>query len=390
VQGVATVLPATTKIMSADDHLIEPPHLWVDRVPQRFRDDCPRIVEIDGREAWSYEGHITYIPMGSCRARPGFKEEGYPPAPGTARFDEIRPGCYDPDARLADMDIDGVWGQLCFPNFARFAGHRFYLGVRDRELGLACLRAYNDYLLDEWCATDRARLFGAVILPLPDVDLAIAELERVLAKGARALAFSENPTVLGLPSVHTDHWDPLWSVVADAGIPVCMHIGSSSRLVTTSDDAPPTVLVSLNGLNSMMAGVDWLLSGVLERFPGLRVILSEGGAGWIPYILERADKAFFDKRIQPNPTIGQTARGGTLAPSELFRRQMYVCLVDEHFALRVLGDIPVDNLLWEGDYPHGDGLWPHNRKYLENVLADIDDGDAVKIAETNLRGLLGA
>ena len=316
------MLPASIRLMSADDHMIEPRHLWVDRVPARYRDRCPRIVEVDGREAWRYEDELTYIPMGSCRPLPGFSEAGYPPAPGTARYDEIRPGCYDPVERIKDMDIDGVWGQLCFPNYARFAGHRFFLNVQDHDLALTCLRTYNDYLLDEWCATDASRLYGAVILPLNDIGLAVAELERVLAKGAKAIAFSENPTVLGLPSVHTDHWDPLWSVVNEAAIPVCMHIGSSSRLVTTSADAPPTVLVSLNGLNSMMAGVDWLMSGILERFTNIKVILSEGGAGWIPYILERADKAFHDKRLKPNDTIGQTSRGGTVPPSQLFREHM--------------------------------------------------------------------
>ena len=382
------MLPATARVLSADDHIIEPPDLWVGRVPARYRNRCPRIVEVDGRQAWEYEDELTYIPMGSCRALPGFREEGYPPAPGTANFDEIRPGCYDPGERIKDMDIDGVWGQLCFPNFARFAGHRFFLNVKDHDLGLACLRTYNDYLLDEWCATDRERLYGAAILPLHDVELAVAELERVLEKGAKALAFSENPTVLGLPSVHTDHWDPLWKVVQAAGIPVCMHIGSSSRLMTTSPDAPPTVLVSLNGVNSMMAAVDWLMSGILERFEGMKVILSEGGAGWVPYMLERMDKAFHDKRIKPNLTIGQTSKGGTIPPSELFRRQMYVCLVDERFALRSLGDVPVDSLVFEGDYPHGDGLWPENRRYLETALANVPDADAAKIAEGNLAGLL--
>jgi predicted TIM-barrel fold metal-dependent hydrolase len=382
------MLLPSTRLISADDHMIEPRHLWVDRVPARYKDSCPRIVEVDGREAWLYEGELTYIPMGSCRALPGFNEAGYPPAPGTARYDEIRPGCYDPVERLADMDIDGVWGQLCFPNYARFAGHRFYLNVKDPELALACLKTYNDYLLDEWCATDPSRLYGAAILPLNDIDLAVAELKRVIGKGAKAIAFSENPTVLGLPSVHTDHWDPLWAIAQEARIPVCTHIGSSSRLVTTSADAPPTVLVTLIGLNSMMACADWLLSGTLERFPQLKLILSEGGAGWIPYILERADKAFHDKRIQPNAEIGQTSKGGTVPPSQLFAEHVYVCLVDEHFALRSLADIPVDNLLFEGDYPHGDGLWPDNRKYLENVLADVPDDDAAKIAETNLRGLL--
>ena len=130
------------------------------------------------------------------------------------------------------------------------------------------------------------------------------------------------------------------------------------------------------------------MSGTLERFPKLKVILSEGGAGWIPYILERADKAFHDKRIRPNAAIGQTSKGGEVPPSQLFRDHMYVCLVDEHFALRSLGEIPVDNLLWEGDYPHGDGLWPDNRDYLQKSLLDVPEEDALKICETNLRTLL--
>ena len=232
-------------------------------------------------------------------------------------------------------------------------------------------------------------LYGAVILPLHDIDLAVAELRRTIKKGARALAFSENPTVLGLPSVHTRHWDPLWEILDETGIPLCMHIGSSSRLVTTSDDAPVTVLVTLNGLNSMMAATDWLMSGILERFPNLRVILSEGGAGWIPYLLERADKAFFDNRLGEDPSLGRVLPRGTRPPSELFAQSISACLVAEKFALRSLGDIPVDNLLWEGDYPHGDGLFPHNHEYMEHALADVPDADATKIAETNLRALLG-
>lgn len=382
------MLPDDIKIMSADDHIIEPPHLWVDRVPAKYRDDCPRIIEIDGRQAWKYEDEITYIPMGSCRALPGFDEAGYPPAPGTARFDEIRPGCYDPVERLKDMDIDGVWGQLTFPNYARFAGHRFYMNGHDHELGLACLRTYNDYLLDEWCATDPERLYGAAILPLHDVDAAVVELERVIAKGAKSIAFSENPTVLGFPSVHTDHWDPIWRVASEAHLPISMHIGSSSRLLNTSEDAPPRVMVSLIGLNSMMTAVDWMFSGILERHPGLKVILSEGGAGWLPYILERTEKAFHDGRIQANREIGQSGSGDSRPPKQVFSEQMYVCLVDERFALRSLGDIPVDNVLFEGDYPHGDGLWPNNRVYLEKALSEVPEDDARKIAETNLRRVL--
>src|SRR4029079_9747979 len=253
----------------------------------------------------------------------------------------------------------------------------------DRDLALSCLQTYNDYLLDEWCAVAPDRLFGAAILPLGDLDDAVRELERVIDRGAAAIAFSENPTVLGLPSVHTDHWDPLWAVASEAGVPVCMHIGSSSRMTTTSDDAPPTVLVSLNGVNSMMAAVDWLQSRVLERFPALKVVLSEGGAGWIPYILERAEKAFFDHRITRREP-------GDRSPGERFAEQMYVCMVDEHFALRALGDIPVDNLLWEGDYPHGDGWCPHTHDSLEKVLGSVTDDDPRQIVETNFHRVFSA
>jgi predicted TIM-barrel fold metal-dependent hydrolase len=382
------MLPAETKLMSADDHMIEPAHLWVDRVPEKYRDRCPRIVETDaGRQAWLFEDEQVYIAMGSCRPLPGMPVQGFPPSPGTARYDEIRTGCYDPVERLKDMDIDGVWGGLCFPNYSRFAGHRFYgPHIKDTELAYACLQTYNDYLIDEWCGTDPTRLYSAVILPLDDLELAISELKRVIAKGAKAIAFSENPTVLGLPSVHTDHWDPLWAVASEANLPICMHIGSSSKLITTSDDAPVTVSVTLNGVNSVLAGVDWLMSGTLERFPGLSVILSEGGAGWVPYILERSNKAFHDSRLDRDLSIGQPGKG-TVLPSELFAKHMYVCLVDEQFALHSLGDLPVDNVLWESDYPHGDGLWPDNHRYLEKALADVPDADALKIAETNFRRL---
>lgn len=382
------MLPSSARIYSADDHLIEPAHLWVDRVPAKYRDRCPRIVEVDGRECWVFEDQRYLLTMGSCRPRDGFAEEGYPPAPGTARYDEIRPGNYDPAERLKDMDLDGTWGQLLFPNYARFAGHRFFPNAQDQDLALACLVAYNDHLLEEWCALAPDRLFGAAILPLHRIDDAVAELERVVAKGARAIAFSENPTVLGLPSIHTDYWDPLFAAAQDAQVPLCTHIGSSSRLVSTSADAPVTVQVTLLGVNSMMAAADWLLGSVFDRFANLTVILSEGGVGWIPYLVERADKVWHDKRIDFDPVLGRLHHKPAQPPSVNFREHMYACLVDERFALTALDQLPVDNILFEGDYPHGDGLWPNNRAYLEKVLTDVPDETAAKIAGSTLRRLL--
>jgi len=383
-------LPADAKIYSADDHLIEPAHLWVDRAPAKYRDRAPHIEEVDGRECWVFEDQRYLLTMGSCRPREGFSEEGYPPAPGTARYDEIRPGCYDPAERLRDMDLDGVWAQLLFPNYARFAGHRFYPDAQDQDLALWALQAYNDHLLEEWCALAPDRIFGAAILPLHRMDDAVTELERVVAKGARAVAFWENPTVLGLPSIHTDYWDPLFAAAQEMRIPLCTHIGSSSKLVSTSTDAPVTVQVTLLGVNSMMAAADWLLGNVFDRFPTLKVILSEGGTGWIPYLVERADKVWHDARIDFDPILGRMHHKPKQPPSVNFREHMYACLVDERFALTALDQLPVDNILFEGDYPHGDGLFPNNPAYLEKVLADVPDDIAVKIAGITLAGLLQA
>jgi len=383
-------LPPSAKIYSADDHLIEPAHLWVDRAPAKYRDRAPHIEEVDGRECWVFEDQRYLLTMGSCRPREGFSEEGYPPAPGTARYDEIRPGNYDPAERLHDMDLDGVWAQLLFPNYARFAGHRFYPVAQDQDLALWALQTYNDHLFEEWCGLAPDRIFGAAILPLHRMDEAVAELERVVAKGARAVAFSENPTVLGMPSIHTDYWDPLFAAAQSLQIPLCTHIGSSSKLVSTSPDAPVTVQVTLLGVNSMMAAADWLLGNVFDRFPTLQVILSEGGTGWIPYLVERADKVWHDPRIDFDPILGRMHHKPKLPPSVNFREHMYACLVDERFALTALDQLPVDNILFEGDYPHGDGLFPNNRAYLEKVLADVPDDVAVKIAGSTLAGLLQA
>jgi predicted TIM-barrel fold metal-dependent hydrolase len=364
------VLPASTKPISADDHIIEHPHVWTDRLPERLRAAGPHVVELDdGRQVWAYEDELVKIRKGNALPRDGFGGDNE----AWIRFDEMRPGCYDPKERLADMDRAGVWASLGFPDFARFSGHRF-LGRKDPQLALQCVRAYNDYVLDEWCATAPERLMGTSIVPYWDLPAARAELERVAQSGARALAFSEDPTAFGLPSIHTRHWDPLWAAVSATGLPVCMHIGSSGRFVRTTPDAPDTTTMTVLATQTMCACADWLFSGVFERFPSLRVIFSEGGAGWAPFIVERAEKAF--------GRYGDDS-GGTRSPAELFAEHVYVCIVDEPFAVHSLADLPVDNLLWETDYPHESGSFPDSRKLLEHLLRDVSEDDAVKIAESN-------
>jgi predicted TIM-barrel fold metal-dependent hydrolase len=369
------MLTADTKLISVDDHVIEPPHTWVDRVPAKYRDAAPRIVQReDGRQVWVYEEQVVPIMPGTVRFRPEVTVRHRE----AANFDEMLPGCYEPIARLKAMDTDGVWAELCFPNFARFAGHRFF-PTTDPELSAVCIRAYNDFIFDEWCAADPDRLLALMLIPWWDIDASVAEIDRLADRGPHGIAFTENPTVLGMPSVHTEHYDPIWARAEALDVAICMHIGSSSQLVTSSDDAHPGVQWTATGINSMLAMADWLFSGVLDRFPGLRVLYSEGGAGWVPYILERAQKL-----VDISNANGR-ALGIKRTPHEYFRDNMFACMVTDEFAIASREAIGIDNLMWEADFPHSDGMYPRSRTNLERVLADVPDEDARKICELNAR-----
>ena len=146
--------------------------------------------------------------------------------------------------------------------------------------------------------------------------------------------------------------------------------------MTSSPEAPPSVTVALFGANSMVAFADWIFSGIFERFPGLRIVLSEGGAGWIPYMLERCEKSW---------QIHGEGSGAVRAPEEIYRDHITACMVTDAFAIESLEHIGVDNLMWESDYPHQDGMFPESRTVLEKTLATVADADAVKIGSSNAR-----
>ena len=226
-------------------------------------------------------------------------------------FAEMRPGCYDPAARVEDMDRDGVWAQLCFPTFARFAGTRFLQDCEDRELALACVEAYNDFMLDEWCGYCPDRQIPLVILPLWDVAACVRRGRAGAARGAKAISFPENPAPLGLPSWHSGAWDPLLAVAEQAELPLCMHIGTSGRSTATAPDCPDSVRYTLLATNSMGAAADLLLERRLRALPRApKVAISEGGIGWMPYFLERIDWTWEGHRLmEPRIDFGLQAIG---------------------------------------------------------------------------------
>jgi predicted TIM-barrel fold metal-dependent hydrolase len=378
------------QIVSVDDHLIEHPRVWQDRLPERFKEDGPQIREVDGMHMWHYDGNV--MPTIGLNAVAGKPREAWGLDP--VRYEDMIPGCYDPAARVKDMDLDGEQSALCFPSFPGFAGSTFFR-AKNRELALECVKAWNDFYIDEWCGTAPDRFVPMAILPFWDIEASVAEAERVIAKGARTISFPDSPVPAGLPSFHTPHWDPLWAVCSEAGVPLSLHFGSgafvpgysfaanamNTAAFKTTPEAPFAVAITLFSSNLMWTTVDLLFSGTLQRFPELQFSLAEGGIGWIPYILERADYTWDRHRYYQN--IDFDSR-----PSDLFRQHFWGCFIDDEHGLANRHAIGVDRITMEVDYPHSDSNWPNTRKRAAEVLADIPDHEVEMIVETNARRML--
>ena len=367
------MLPDDVQVISVDDHVIEHPRVWTDRLAAEHQEAGPTVIEMEGGvQAWSFEGRpMPTIGLNAVAGKDP-KDFGLDPV----RFDEMLPGCYDVQARLADMDLDGIHAQMCFPSFPGFAGSTFF-AAQDKDLANACVVAWNDFILDEWCAAAPDRFIPMVMVPFWDVAAAVAEVARTAAKGAKAITFTEAPHRLGLPSFHTDHWDSFLAAAQDADLPLCMHFGTGGA-PDVAPDANFAVAIALFGMNSQFTTVDLLLSPVFHKFPRLRVALSEGGIGWIPYVLERADYTWERHRWY-------TGVNTEVRPSDLFRDHVFGCFIADSAGVEMRALTGVDNLMFEGDYPHSDSNFPSSRKMLAEVLRDVPDAEARKIAEDNAR-----
>jgi predicted TIM-barrel fold metal-dependent hydrolase len=252
---------------------------------------------------------------------------------------------------------------------------------KDKELADHCVRAWNDFILEEWCPGGPPGLFVPMIIcQVWDPVLAAAEVRRGADKGARALCFVENPVPDGLPGFHTDHWDQLWDAVQETEMPVCLHIGSSGYIPMPDPSAPLSSTITLANVGGILSIVNLLLSPVCYKFPDIKIVFSEAGIGWIPAVLERADRQLDRHQYW-------SGRQGALTPTEIFRRNMYVCMVEEPIGLTFHGIIGADRILAETDYPHSDSLYPRVQESYQQVFDGIPEDVVTAVSHGNAEKL---
>ena len=385
-------------IVSLDDHVVEPPGVWEDRLPAKYREIGPRIVHAPGgtpildgggyREApgtdgpdvawWFYEDHRYSVKRLIAAAGYPADEIGF----DGITYDQMRPGCWQPAARLDDMTLNHVEASLCFPNYPRFCGQLF-IGGKDEELARLCVEAYNDWMVDEWCAGTGGRLIPLCLVPMWDVDLAVAEVQRNAARGVRAVCFSELPAWLGLPSIHSGYWEPFFAACADTGTVVAMHIGSGTKTITSSPDAPDAVQATNMFANSATSLIDFLFSGILVRNPGLRLLYAEAQIGWIPYVLERVDDVWDVHRGWSNSQTNVTE-----PPSRYYYEQVTSCFFKDGVGVENLDRVGRRNIVFETDYPHQDGTWPNTEQVAKELFGHLDADDVFRIVRGNAVDLL--
>jgi predicted TIM-barrel fold metal-dependent hydrolase len=364
-------------LFSVDDHIVESPGVWVDRVPQKMKDRVPHVVEADGRQMWVWEGgQETTMGLNAVAGRP-IETWGMEPL----RFTDMIPGCYQPAERARDLIGQGIVASVSFPTLPGFGGRKFET-FADKELALLCVQAWNDFMIDEWCGAKPDVFVPMHIVPVWDVQLAVAETERMIGRGTKAVCWLEDPANLGLPGYHTDYWYPLFDLCQSAGLPMCMHIGGASPKVSLEGTIPMAAIAGAFALAATSA-VNMMVSPVCRKFPDIKLVWSEGGIGWITAALERADRQWLRHQRWTHVPDAH------IMPSEVARRNMWFCMIEEPIGLSYRHDFTVDHILWESDYPHADTPFPHTQRQCEELFAGVPQDEIDAITYRNAEALFG-
>jgi predicted TIM-barrel fold metal-dependent hydrolase len=343
---------ATGFVNSADSHVVEPLDLWVQRLPASLKERAPRIADVDGEPRLLVEGMVPRRMGGGGNTD---AEQRDRERAGEGHF---RAGGWDPDQRIVDLDKDGVWGEVLYPTIALFA-----FMIPDPELRWASARAYNDWLAETFGAQSQ-RFAGAAMIPVHEIEPAVAEIERIAGLGLRSIMLP-----IQAPEsrpYNSREYDPVWAAAQAHGLPVSFHVGTGSNPVTERGLGGAVINYVEVGLGAQRTLAYLAASGVLERHPDLHVVMVECGAGWLAWLLERMDEAFEEHAHWVQPKLPEP-------PSFYVRRQGHVTFGNDGAGVVNRGFTGVEPLLWASDYPHPEGTWPHTRETLDRIFSGVPD-----------------
>lgn len=381
------------RIIDADCHILEPPDIWENHLDARFADKAPKLVQDhEGGDAWLTAVGGDPDPIG-LTATPGMPYDQFRWFGVT--YEEARTGCYNGAARLADMDLDGVYAEVLFPP-QRTMSH--FLGDDDPEFVLAGVDAYNRFLFDEFCAPDPARLVGIAQIPSIGIDAAVAGLHAAAARGAKGVLISNWPS--GGESLSRDD-DPFWAAAAEAGLPVSIHINIISRNARMAArkaaaaqgnhlyrlDSEATRAKAIGGMSHVFAMAtgamtQMIFTGVYERFPTLQVAWIETGVGWIPHFLECVDDRWWRNRVWGDLPISEP-------PSTYWYRNNAASFIVDRSGIELRHRVGIDNLMWSSDYPHHGNDWPYSRKVIAETTSQCTADERAKIVGGNAARIWG-
>jgi predicted TIM-barrel fold metal-dependent hydrolase len=360
------------KFISGDDHVQEHPDVWTKRLSKaKWGDRIPGLKrETDGADYWYVDGRK----LGPA-ARAPLRAQG----DGTAtprQWDDVPRAAYVPAERLKAMDLDGVSYSVLYPTVAGLAGETFGHSA-DPEFELACVQAYNDWLIEEWVNVSD-RFIPLCIVPIYPVEAAVAEIERAIAKGHKGVVYPAIPMHLRqVPHINEPEYDRLWQCCQALQVPVCFHAGSSPHVqLSAYDGIRPRLRAALEAVTRPASAVfevsNFLLSRILLRHPDLKVVFAESSAGWGPFLLEYADHQFEQDRCA----------GYALKPSEMFKRQCFLTAWYDRLACSVR-HVGAENILWATNFPLAGSTWPDSRGFIERCFDGVPDADRRKILWEN-------
>jgi uncharacterized protein len=362
--------------ISVDEHVQETPAVWTKRLSgAKWGDRIPHLKKnSDGTERWLVDGReISLNGVADCGAAMTDR------ATNPQRWSEVPPSVYDPRERLKVMDAGGIDYAVLYPTVAGSGGQNFGR-IEDSELELACVQAYNDWLLEEWASASE-RFIPQCIMPLFPIDAAVKEVRRCVVNGHRGVIYPSIPMELrGVPHINDSVYDPLWATCQELNVPICFHAGASSKIQIPAYPGYSAPLAAAfqsiaRPASSVSVLVNLLISKILMRFPGLKVVLAESGLGWGAYLLEYTDFQATGDQLPQN--------GYGLMPSELFKRQCYLVAWYDRASLRVRNYIGTENILWSSQFPLATSTWPNTQAALAKSFDGVAESDKQKILWAN-------